>query len=59
MNNAFCLLDENELVGIDGGFAVSLGFTVCVCVEVFAGVAAEVFLYNENKKLDERMAKYK
>lgn len=40
----FGLLDENELVGIDGGFAVSLAFIVCVCVEVFAGTAAGVFL---------------
>ena len=59
MNNKFCLLDEKELTETNGGFAVSWAFTVCVCVEVFVGTAAGVFLYNENKKLDERMGQYK
>ena len=49
-NNKLCLLDEKELTETNGGFAVSLAFTVCVCVEVFVGTAAGVFLYNENKK---------
>ena len=49
-------LEENELFEMNGGFAVSLGFTIAVCLELFLGTAAYVALEQENKRLEAEMA---
>lgn len=54
MNNELYDLNNEDLSNIDGGFAVSLGFTIAVCVEAFGFVASEIYLYNQNKALNKK-----